>query len=265
LSNLIINKPIQKVLIFAYIVLLLSSCARNNLEQSYTYSTQDEAPANMINTKSVRLATMRPYEVFGKTYYPKLVSIDDSFNGVASWYGPNFHNKKTSNGEIYNMHALTAASKTLPMNTMVEVLNKENGKKVIVRINDRGPFVKSRIIDLSNKAARTIDMTKKGTARVRLKVVGFNGQVAKTKWQKQQQMSFGECYVQVGAFSHKKGAYTLAKKFNLILTNQKAMIKKKRVKGKLFYVVRIGYFKSEDEGLDFIANNKLKGSFLVAK
>ena len=265
MSNLIIKKSTLKVLLIAFITLLFSSCARSNLEQSYAYSTKSEAPPKMINSKSIQRATMRPYEVFGKTYYPKLVSIDDTFNGVASWYGPNFHNKKTSNGEIYNMHALTAASKTLPMNTMVEVLNRENGKKVIVRINDRGPFVKSRIIDLSNKAARTIDMTKKGTARVRLKVVGFNGQVAKTKWQKQQQMSFGECYVQVGAFSHKKGAYTLAKKFNLILTNQKAMIKKKRVKGKLFYVVRIGYFRSEDEGLDFIANNKLKGSFLVAK
>ena len=78
--------------------------------------------------------------------------------GVASWYGPNFHGKLTANGEIYNMHELTAAHKTLPFNSIVRVENLSNGKSVIVRINDRGPFVKNRIIDLSRKAAQEIDM-----------------------------------------------------------------------------------------------------------
>lgn len=106
-------------------------------------------------------ATMRPYKIAGKWYYPTLAKVGDVQRGIASWYGPNFHSKKTSNGEIYNMYADTAAHKTLPMNTMVRVDNKENGKSVIVRINDRGPFVSGRIIDLSNKAAHAIGMVKK--------------------------------------------------------------------------------------------------------
>lgn len=92
-------------------------------------------------------------------------------SGIASWYGPNFHGKLTANGERYNMNDYTAAHKTLPFNTMVRVDNVENGKSVVVRINDRGPYVANRIIDLSRKAAQQIDMIGNGTASVRLKVV----------------------------------------------------------------------------------------------
>jgi rare lipoprotein A len=249
---------------------LLTSCSNQyNLERSHSYFTGKNnkvVPTKATsNSKAIHRATMRPYKVFGKTYYPRLVSIGDTFSGVASWYGPNFHNKKTSNGEIYNMHGLTAASKTLPMNTMVEVINLENRKKVIVRINDRGPFVKQRIIDLSNKAAKIVDMTKKGTAKVRIKIIGFNGKIATTQEQKQQQISFDKYYVQVGAFSKKKSAYLLAKKFNLVLDGKKAILKTKRVKQKTFNLVWIGYFRSEDEAIDFIADNKLANSLIIAK
>ncbi|MBI3874081.1 MAG: septal ring lytic transglycosylase RlpA family protein, partial [Arcobacter sp.] len=115
-------------------------------------------------------ATMRPYEVLGKTYSPTMATVGESFDGIASWYGADFHEKKTSNGETYDMYADTAASKTLPMNTMVKVYNKDNGKSTIVRINDRGPFVEGRIIDLSNSAASAIDMVGKGTANVEITV-----------------------------------------------------------------------------------------------
>lgn len=91
--------------------------------------------------------------------------------GIASWYGPDFHGKATSNGEVYDQSKLTAAHQTLPFHTLVEVENLENGLKVLVRVNDRGPFLKNRIIDLSNRAARQIDMLKNGTAPVRLRVV----------------------------------------------------------------------------------------------
>lgn len=87
-------------------------------------------------------------------------------SGVASWYGPNFHGKLTANGETYNMNGLTAAHRTLPFNTIVKVENKDNGKSVDVRINDRGPYVDDRVIDLSRKAAREIDMLDSGTANV---------------------------------------------------------------------------------------------------
>ncbi len=91
--------------------------------------------------------------------------------GIASWYGNPFHGRQTANGEIYDMNKLTAAHKKLPFNTKVRVTNLTNGKSVIVRINDRGPFVKGRIIDLSRKAARRIDMIGPGTAKVQLDIL----------------------------------------------------------------------------------------------
>lgn len=91
--------------------------------------------------------------------------------GVASWYGPNFHGKLTANGEQYDMYGLTAAHRTLPFNTLVRVENRNNGKSVTVRINDRGPYAKNRIIDLSRRAASEIDMLGPGTAPVELYLV----------------------------------------------------------------------------------------------
>ena len=118
---------------------------------------------------------MRPYTINGKTYYPTTVNVGDTASGIAIWSGPDYHGKKTSNGETYNMNAMTAAHKTLPMNTMVRVTNLGNGAQTTVRINDRGPFVAGRIIDLSKAAATSIGMIGTGTARVKLEVVGFYG------------------------------------------------------------------------------------------
>lgn len=129
----------------------------------------------MRDSEAIQRATMRPYTVRGKTYRPHPVKVGDTFDGVASWYGPDFHAKATSNGETYNMYAHTAANKTLPINTIVKVYNKDNGKTTVVRINDRGPFVEGRIIDLSNVAAHDIAMVGKGIANVRIEVVGFGG------------------------------------------------------------------------------------------
>lgn len=92
-------------------------------------------------------------------------------SGIASWYGPNFHGKATANGETYNMNDLTAAHRTLPFNTVVKVDNVDNGRSVVVRINDRGPYVGNRVIDLSRRAAREIDMENTGTATVRIYLV----------------------------------------------------------------------------------------------
>jgi rare lipoprotein A (peptidoglycan hydrolase) len=113
------------------------------------------------------------YTIKGKTYYPvKKVSVGYSQDGLASWYGPGFHGRRTASGETYDMHALTAAHSTLPMNTIVRVTNLKNKKDVVVRINDRGPFVGDRVLDLSLAAARTLGMVRPGTAPVRISVVG---------------------------------------------------------------------------------------------
>lgn len=109
-----------------------------------------------------------PYRVDGTTYYPVANAQGYSKEGIASWYGPKFHGKKTSSGEVYNMHSLTAAHKTLPFDTRVRVTNKLNNRSVVVRINDRGPFVGKRIIDLSYGAGVKIDMMENGTVPVRI-------------------------------------------------------------------------------------------------
>lgn len=116
----------------------------------------------------------QPYVVLGKQYFP----ADDrgyDTTGVASWYGPTFHGLSTANGETYNQDGLTAAHKTLPMPSYVEVSNLDNGRKLTVRINDRGPFVDGRIIDLSRKSAQLLGVDGPGTARVRVRRVFPDG------------------------------------------------------------------------------------------
>lgn len=113
-------------------------------------------------------ATQRPYVINNKTYYPVPSAQGYKERGIASWYGKPFHGRKTSNGETYNMYDHTAAHKTLPMNTMLLVKNLNNGRSTVVRINDRGPFVRKRIIDLSKKAAEEIGMIGTGTAKIEI-------------------------------------------------------------------------------------------------
>lgn len=137
-----------------------------------------EAPAPASASRDVidppRGARGNPpfYEVFGRRYHVLDSSEDYRERGTASWYGRDFHGKPTSGGEPYDMHAMTAAHKTLPIPTWVEVRNLANGKRVIVRVNDRGPFVGDRIIDLSYAAALEIDMIENGTARVEVRALG---------------------------------------------------------------------------------------------
>jgi rare lipoprotein A len=111
------------------------------------------------------------YEVFGKRYYVMASSEGWVERGTASWYGPGFHNASTSLGEPYDMYAMTAAHKTLPIPAYAEVTNLRNGRKVVVRINDRGPFVGDRIIDLSYTAAAKLDFLSQGTAPVEVRVL----------------------------------------------------------------------------------------------
>src|SRR5204863_1971370 len=111
------------------------------------------------------------YTVFGKRYYVMASSVGWVERGTASWYGPGFHAASTSLGERYDMYGMTAAHKTLPLPAYAEVTNLRNGRKVVVRINDRGPFVGDRIIDLSYTAAAKLDMLMQGTAPVEVRVI----------------------------------------------------------------------------------------------
>lgn len=153
-----------KSLIFALSCLIFYGCASTN-KPSYN--------SNNYTTNGTP-ATMRPYVVLGKRYYPQIVKVGDTQSGIASWYGPNFHGKKTSNGERYDMNVMTAAHKTYPMNTIVRVTNRNSGESAVVRINDRGPFVDGRIIDLSKAAAKRVGVFANGTAPVKLEVLKFS-------------------------------------------------------------------------------------------
>jgi len=132
-------------------------------------------------SKAWHKASMKSYKVRGKRYYPETVDEEQTMKGISSWYGPKFHNKKTSNGERYNMYAFTAAHKTWPMDTVVKVSNLQNGKSTIVRINDRGPFVKGRIIDCSYAAGKKIGLDKMGIANVKIEVLNCTGNMESSK------------------------------------------------------------------------------------
>lgn len=122
-----------------------------------------------------------PYEIMGKTYYPIPSSEGYRAKGIASWYGKDFHGKPTANGERYNMYDLTAAHPTLPLPTYVRVTNLKNGKSLVVRVNDRGPFLRGRLIDLSYRSAVALDMAEDGTAPVLLEALPTDGSTLKTK------------------------------------------------------------------------------------
>ncbi len=160
-------------------------------------------------------ATQKPYVVKGKKYYP--IPSSDGFRqkGLASWYGKKFHGRKTSNGETYDMYSLTAAHKTLPMHTMLLVRNKKNGKELVVRVNDRGPFVNGRIIDLSYTAASQLGVIKSGTAKVELVALaeGIKNKKGGPPILVYTDLAVGEFYVQIGAFARKINAIKLQKRF----------------------------------------------------
>jgi len=108
-----------------------------------------------------------------KTGSNKIDKTKKIYNGVSSWYGPNFHGKLTANGEIFDMYGLTAAHKTLPLNTIIRVTNIDNNKSIILRINDRGPFIAGRMLDCSMGAAKKLGFYSLGTANVRLEVIDW--------------------------------------------------------------------------------------------
>lgn len=147
----------------------------------------------------------KPYTIAGKTYYPLKSAHGFVEEGVASWYGPGFHGKATASGETYNQYAMTAAHKILPLGTTVRVTHLDSGKSTLVRINDRGPFVDDRVIDLSRAAATRLNIVGTGTARVRVQSVGEVANSTPAGSVK------GRYFVQVGSFGQKENASKLAK------------------------------------------------------
>jgi len=212
--------------------------------------------------------TYKPYRVGGKTYYPLPSSEGFQETGYASWYGPNFHGKKTASGERYNMYSLTAAHKILPMNTYVRVKNLDNGRSLVVRINDRGPFARNRIIDLSYTAAKKLGIVGPGTAKVRITALGEarlarNGRLLYTN---KPDFKHGDFYVQVGAFRNASNAYALRERLSDRYKTVK--VAKGYTKGLLYYKVQIDAPNNYNLARDFekrIEETGFPAAFLVAR
>jgi rare lipoprotein A len=204
--------------------------------------------------------TPPPYTVGGKVYYPLGKIKDYKEQGIASWYGPEFHSKKTSSGEQYDMYAGTAAHRILPFGTKVKVTNLENGKKTVVVINDRGPFAKDRILDLSYCCAKEIGLIGPGTASVALEVVGFSDNATSSDWN-------GVFTVQIGSFKEQKNALRLKEKF--FLFNSFTHINTYEThEGAVFYQVRVGKYNNLEETIQVQRELESRGfqdTFIVAE
>lgn len=148
------------------VVLALSGCAETELVASAAKQINQQQYPRPVG----RYKVGRPYQIGGVWYYP---AVDEGYveTGIASWYGPNFHNKKTANGEVFDQNDLTAAHRTLPMPSIVRVTNLENGRALVLRINDRGPFAHGRIIDVSRRGAQLLGFEQQGTARVKVEIL----------------------------------------------------------------------------------------------
>lgn len=226
-------------------ILLLGSCG--------TIEEKDGAPERPVNVSRVPNAVPKyeerskygnppSYEVLGKRYYVLDSSIGFVERGIASWYGKKFHGRRTSSGETYDMYAMTAAHKHLPLPTYVEVTNLENNRSVVVKVNDRGPFHANRIIDLSYTAAVKLGIVNNGTGLVEVRAIQ-PGQPQQRTIPVRNVPKDGDrtpaFYIQVGAFSYLANAENLRRKLasfgeDLVNINQTV------INGEVLHRVRIG-------------------------
>jgi len=249
------------MIVLVVLAIIFSSCSKRHTAFGATRYT---------SAKTHR-ATMREYNVRGRHYRPTYVELGQTMRGFSSWYGPSFHGKHTSNGERYNMHGLTAAHKTWPMDTMVKVTNLQNNKSVIVRINDRGPFVRGRIIDCSYQAGKQIGLDGMGIAKVNIEVMGFAGKVIKPKViakmkkeHKPIRVKLSNFGIQVGAFRHYAGAKIYQRKYQKRYLWNKTIIKTfSDADGKPLYRVWIMGYGSEEEAEDFRRMHNLGDAFII--
>lgn len=276
--------------LFCLFILALMGCASNKVDLSDSPYSQAAA----IKGQGGSYKVGSPYQIDGKWYYPK---EDYSYSevGIASWYGSDFHNKKTANGENYDMNTLTAAHRTLPLPSIVRVTNLENGRSLVLRVNDRGPYAKNRIIDVSKRAAQLLGFQTQGTAKVRVDLLEDESKELKaallnepmpTRYEtpkttpvytqninvpkkqievfkvSEPQIAYNpqtngkQYFVQAGAFSKSESANSLSKKLTQF---GNVKIAEADVNGKRFYRVRLGPYSFEEEAKVALAKVKNYG------
>jgi rare lipoprotein A len=251
-----------KLIYFFTIILFLGGCYKTeeniyldtsySQTDNYSYSTHHK---KRVSSKKSYKYKQKPYKVLGRWYYPITPRIGDTFTGISSWYGPNFHGKLTASGEIYNMYAYTGANKILPLGTKIRVTNLNNNKSVNVKINDRGPFVKGRILDLSYIAGKKLGLDKTGTAPVRIVVLSLPYKTTKNyKKNSKKTRKNGKIKIQIGAFKNLSGATIFKTEYEKEY-RKKTYIKKIDNKYKVF----IGNFNSYEEAKNFKNRYNIKG------
>jgi len=220
-SKNVIGRIIITLLLF--VAIGISGCARS------TPPTRPSSPG-----------TPKPYKVMGRWYQPLADSRGFQQRGLASWYGKKFHGRKTANGERYNMYGVSAAHKTLPLGTWVQVHHLESGQTLDVRINDRGPFVRNRIIDLSFGAAKKLGIVGPGTAPVKVTALGKAGDPKPDGRPTYLPVAYhqGNFTFQVGAFVDRQNAETLVRQLDKTYKN--AHMVKSNDDQPVFYRVRVG-------------------------
>ncbi len=266
------NRTAQSVFLLLTSSLLLSACG--SLPHNRYGFAQDSAPTKDVDHSRIadavpkveprgKYGNPKSYVVQGKRYTVRQSARGFVQTGDASWYGTKFHGHRTSSGEPYDMYAMTAAHKTIPIPSYVEVHNLDNQRKIIVRVNDRGPFVSGRIIDLSYVAAKKLGITTKGTGRVKIRVID---PAASTKTSQASTTPVtlsrpatpqpvtvatnnpGQLYLQVGAFTNRDNASQLLNRL-VSATQQNISINRKATNNYNVYRVRIGPLQSEADAL----------------
>ena len=241
----------------ALLTLLISAC----ITHQRAHSQKDQSPS------SRQKPGQKPYTVDGKRYEP--LSSHEGFvqEGVASSYGLDFHGRKTSSGEPFDMNAMTAAHKTLPLGVYVKVRHKRTGREIIVRINDRGPFVRERIIDLSEGAARRLEMVQEGVAAVRITALGYKVDQTGGETEYRAPVSYdnGSFALQVAALKNRANAYRYADELRRKYGS--ADVQEAIVEGSMFYRVRLGHYSSlrtAQSAQESFERKGFPGNFVVA-
>ncbi len=213
---------------------------------------------------------LKPYKVLGKWYEPLAESKGFKERGLASWYGPKFHGRKTANGETYDMYAMTAAHKTLPLGTWVRVRNLDNSREIEVRVNDRGPFVRGRVIDLSYTAAQRLGVVGPGTASVEVVALGTPAPSAKGSREPRTYIPgnyyTGNFTIQIGAFTVRGNAENMKRQMER--THENVHIVPYEQEGRIFYRVRVSRTSSLEQAAKYEAALVARGfrdAFVVAE
>ena len=237
-----------------------------------TYGWKKKQP--FITSQDRHKTTMRTYYALGNTYSPTYIEVGESMSGVASWYGPDFHGKYTSSGEMYDMYDFTAAHKTWPMDTVVKITNLDNGKTQTARINDRGPFKDDRIIDCSYATGKALGLDKTGLARVKIEAISFNSRPPKPTIDTRVNTNFADNSpkkilldnfgIQVGAFKIEQGALKTKDKYASLDPKYKSIVKRfDTADGGVLYRVFVMGFVSEDEARNFMADHGIANAIII--